>query len=60
MRGKQTIMVTPKSQQFSVVAADQLCSNATNRCQFKLRSGKAENSEGPISQKLLSVAPSDV
>lgn len=59
-RGKQMIMATPKSQPFLVVVADQSFSNATNRCQFKLRSGKAENSEGLIFQQLFSVAPTDV
>lgn len=39
---------TLTQQQFSVVAPDQLFSNVTNRCQFKLRSGKAEHSEGQI------------
>lgn len=51
MRGKHK--ETNKSRQFSVVAPDQLFSCATNRCQFKLRSRRAETAAGCIFGSLM-------
>ena len=54
------IMEMPKQHQFSVVAPDQLFSNAANRCQFKLRSRKAESSEGQIFHQFFYVVSTNV
>ena len=43
-----------------VLAPHQLFSDATNRCQFKLRSRKAESAEGQLSHQFCYVVSTNV